>query len=397
MSKLLSIKVLIPVLVLGLLATYLLTSGGPEPKTVTAHFPRAVSVYKGTDVRILGVNVGRVTKVTPDGDSVRVEMEYDAKYQVPANASAVVVTPTLVSDRFIQLTPAYTKGVKEMASGADIPLPQTGVPVELDRIYKTLRDLTATLGPNGLNKDGTLNHTLTAAAKALNGQGARANQMIQDLSAAAVTFGEGSGDLFTTITQLASFTGTLADNDQIVRGFLQDLTGVSADLADERVELAQALKAVSSAVGTVEGFVKTNRKALVTDVEKLTRVLGTINSEKKSLDTALAVAPVAIGNLSLAFNQRTRSVGSRINIAGNVGDADGFLCAVVQQSAMPVVSKKLACQIFEKLLEPLANAGPATLPPGAGRTSLGGNNRPQPRYVVDASPSLESMLSGGVQ
>ena len=76
-----------------------------ETKTVTAHFPRAVSVYKGTDVRVLGVNVGRVTAVIPEGNSVRVEMEYDADVDLPKDAKAVVVTPTLVADRFVQLTP----------------------------------------------------------------------------------------------------------------------------------------------------------------------------------------------------------------------------------------------------------------------------------------------------
>ena len=54
-----------------------------ETKTVTAHFPRAVSVYEGTDVRVLGVNVGEVTAVIPEGNSVRVEMEYDADVDVP--------------------------------------------------------------------------------------------------------------------------------------------------------------------------------------------------------------------------------------------------------------------------------------------------------------------------
>src|SRR5262245_6129360 len=98
-------------------------------KTVTAHFPRAVSVYQGTDVRILGVNVGRVTSVTPEGDSVKVVMEYDAQYKVPDNAKAVVVTPTLVADRFVQLTPAWKSGDQLMADDADIPLPDTGVPV----------------------------------------------------------------------------------------------------------------------------------------------------------------------------------------------------------------------------------------------------------------------------
>ena len=60
-------------------AYFVLIRDDTETKTVTAHFPRAVSIYAGSDVRILGVNVGRVTAVTPEGNSVRVEMEYDAQ------------------------------------------------------------------------------------------------------------------------------------------------------------------------------------------------------------------------------------------------------------------------------------------------------------------------------
>ena len=36
-------------------------------KTVTAYFPRTVSVYEGSDVRVLGVPVGKVETVTPEG------------------------------------------------------------------------------------------------------------------------------------------------------------------------------------------------------------------------------------------------------------------------------------------------------------------------------------------
>ena len=147
-----------------LAATFLLVRQPEETKTVTAHFPRAVSVYKGTDVRVLGVNVGRVTAVIPEGNSVRVEMEYDADVDVPKDAKAVVVTPTLVADRFVQLTPVYSSG-PAMKDGAEIALPDSGVPVELDRIYASIRDLAEALGPNGVNKDGTLNHLLEAGAE----------------------------------------------------------------------------------------------------------------------------------------------------------------------------------------------------------------------------------------
>ena len=99
-----------------------------ERKTLTASFDRAVGLYEKSDVRILGVRVGEVTKIVPEGDDVRVEMEYDAKYEIPAEAKALVVAPSIVSDRYVQLTPVYTGG-EVMASGAVLDKDRTAVPV----------------------------------------------------------------------------------------------------------------------------------------------------------------------------------------------------------------------------------------------------------------------------
>ena len=208
-----------------LATTFLVLRGGEETRSVSAHFPRAVSVFVGTDVRVLGVNIGKVTAVVPEGNSVLVEMEYDDQYKLPAGAKAVIVTPTLVADRFVQITPAYDGSGAVMADGGDIALPETAVPVELDRIYASLRDLSQALGPNGVNKDGTLDNLLKASAKALEGEGELGNEMIRNLSAATETFGEGSENLFATVSELAEFTQVLGANDRLVRAFIRDLGG----------------------------------------------------------------------------------------------------------------------------------------------------------------------------
>jgi ABC-type transporter Mla subunit MlaD len=155
---------------------------------------------------------------------------------------------------------------------------------------------------------------------------------------------------------------------------------------------------VADSVGTVKTFVQDNRKALVTDVEKLTRLMKTINSERDSIDTALAVAPVAINNLTLAYNAESGTIGSRIGIQGQLWDADGFLCAIVQQSQMPKVSKDLACTIFKQLLEPVESNVPAI--PGSGKqTSASAPPEPaartQARYSSDDTPTLTGLLGGG--
>ncbi len=385
-------------------------------KTVTVHLPRAVSVYVGTEVRVLGVNVGKVTSVRPDGDSVRVELQYDGDVKVPKGAQAVVMQPTLVADRFIQLTPAYTKGQPVLASGADIPLPDTGVPVELDRIYSSLKTLSEALGPNGVNADGTLDTLLGSTAEALGGQGAAGNQMINDLSAAAATLGANSDELFATVTQLARFTDTLAANDDVVRAFIEDLAGVSTQLSAERQEIEAALNAVATSVGTVQTFVKDNRKLLVEDVERLTRTVKTLASEKDAVDQVLDSAAVSFGNLNVARNPATNTIGARFGFGQNIWDLDGLLCALVKNSALPGATKELACTILETLLEPLEDQLP-DIPPGSGKqgagtaadpAALGTSRRAatgatgsaestvvQEQYAGDPGSGLHDLLGGG--
>ncbi len=59
-------KIVVPLIVIALLVAAAFTFlGGSETKTLTAHFPRTVSIYEGSDVRVLGVPIGKVDTVTP--------------------------------------------------------------------------------------------------------------------------------------------------------------------------------------------------------------------------------------------------------------------------------------------------------------------------------------------
>ncbi|MBC9731866.1 MCE family protein [Nocardioides marmotae] len=370
-----------------LVGTVLVLVGGDGggQKKVTAHFARAVSIYPGTEVRILGVPVGEVTAVVPEGTSVRVDMEYDASYDVPADARAVIVTPTLVADRFVQLTPVHTEG-PVLADGADIPLAETASPVELDRIYESLSTLANALGPNGANRNGSLDTLLASGAEALDGQGRTANQLIRDLSAAATTFGDNSGDLFGTVRQLDAFTRTLARNDGLVDEFMGDLARATNQLSGERQELGQALEALAGAVGTVEAFVKDNRKALVGEVEDLTDVLDVLVAEQESLTMAIEKGPLGLGNLALGFDTKTGSQNARIQVGPNVEDLDGFLCAIVTNAGVPAA--RTVCRLLESLLEPLGLG----LPTGPARAAA-----PDTRVPGEAVPAqdLRELLGGG--
>lgn len=397
MLKILNAKLLAALAVVLLVAvTLLVLDEDAKTKTATAYFSRAVAIYPDSEVRILGVKVGRVTAVTPDGSSVRVDMEYDASFKVPADAKAVIVTPTLVSDRFIQLTPVY-EGGPELPDGAKIRNEDTGVPVELDQIYSSLRDLSVALGPNGVNEDGTLNRVLSVAAKQLEGKGRKGNEMIKSLAEVAETFGTSSGDLFETVENLASFTETIAANDELVTAFIEDLAAVSNDLADERDELQQALAAVADAVSTVRTFVKDNREALTDNVERLTTVIKSVAAERESLNRALFAGPVAIGNLNTGFDGKSGSQGSRFSFLGNIARFDRFLCALITQSNnITNALTRTACSLFEAVLTPLTGG---VLGRGASRGMAdqvaARADRPDPHdYDSDTDATLTDLMGG---
>ena len=129
-----------------------------------------------------------------------------------------------------------------MQDNAKIELPETGTPVELDRIYQSLSDLTQALGPNGANRNGSLDTLLTAGTKALRGNGELGNETLLNLSQAVQTFGDSSGPLFDSVENMSQLTDTLAANDRVVDGFMSDLTSVSSQLAADRDNLGEGAR-----------------------------------------------------------------------------------------------------------------------------------------------------------
>ena len=340
--------------VVALLALALLIFPGDGSRTVTAHFDRAVAVYPGTDLRVMGVQIGEVTAVVPDGSSVRVEMTYDPEYKLPADAKAAVVTPTLVADRYVQVFPAYDKGAA-LPDDADIPLERTQTPIELDRMYKALSDLSVTLGPEaGSTSGGALDSLLSAGAEALDGNGELGSETIRNLSAAADTFARNRGPLFDNVRSLAEITDTLAANDTAVRSFLRRLTSVSGQLEGEREELRTVLASLARVLGTVKGFVHENRKVLGEDVRLLTSLLERVDREKDAVGIAVQEGSLALGNLAVAFESTTGTYGSRVQVQPGIQfRPDTFLCETLVNAGAP---REVICPILETLLAPLLPA-----------------------------------------
>ncbi len=277
---------------------------------VTAYFSQSIGVYPGSTVRVLGVTVGRVDSTRPEGTRVKVTMTIDRKVAIPANAKAVVITSGVVSDRYIQLTPAYTGG-PAMADGAVIPMTRTAVPIEVDQLYTSLGKFFDALGPGGLNKHGALSSLVKTGAATLKGNGQRLAAMITQFSALNRELGGSSGDFFATVANLNVFSSVLDKDDAQVRLAEQQLATVSGFLAGDRQDLAGALSQLATALAQVRTFIASNRALIKSNVGKLASVTKLLVTERDSLAQALSSAPLAVDNLLNAYDSANKTLVGR--------------------------------------------------------------------------------------
>jgi phospholipid/cholesterol/gamma-HCH transport system substrate-binding protein len=279
-------------------------------KRITAYFEVAVGVYAGSDLRVLGVRVGKIDSVRPEGRQVKVTMTLDHGVAVPATAGAVVVAPSVVADRYIQLAPAYTSG-PQIADGAVIPAGRTATPVELDQLYASITRLATALGPDGVNSGGALSDVLKTGAANLDGNGKAMGDMIRQFGAATRTLSGSSDDLFATVGNLQKFTTMLKGNDDQVRQAERQLAQVTGFFADDRHDLGAALKELAAALAEVQRFIQGNRSLIKANVDKLASITQVLVDQRASLAEALDVAPLAAGNVLNAYDPVNQTLTGR--------------------------------------------------------------------------------------
>jgi phospholipid/cholesterol/gamma-HCH transport system substrate-binding protein len=298
---------------------------GPKQKTAVAYFPVAVHVYAGSDVDVLGVKIGTVKSVEPQGTQVKVVLSYDASRKIPAQVSAVILDPTLVADRVVQLAPVYSGG-KVLADKAVIPLSRNQVPVELDQLNQNLYQLTQALGPSGANKKGALSRAIAVGDANLRGQGAKTNQTVHQLSALVQTLNDNRSTLVSTVNNLQSFTSTLAAHDAQTRGFAAELSAVSSQLDSERKDFAAALHNLGFALGQVATFIHDNRAALSSDVHGLATVSSILARERTILAHIADIGAVGVSNYPHMYTPSQRTYNARFNFNTITDNPAIFIC-----------------------------------------------------------------------
>lgn len=339
----------------------------------TAYFTQAKGLFEGDDVQILGVPVGRITKITPEPGQVRVDFTYRADQPIPADANAVVMAPSVVPVRNLTLAPVY-RGGPQLDDGAVIPLARTAVPVEWDEVKAQLNKLATALGPKGANSSGSLTRALDTVAANLKGQGTSLNETLHAMSEAMATIADGGEDLFATVRNLQVFVDALNKSDTQVFEFNKRLATASDVLDGNGRELTAALDGLNKAFTDVGRFLRKNRATLTATVKDLRPLADLLASKRQDLADLLQFGPTAMSNLNNIYDPVSGSWAGAISPANLQSPAVQVCSAIFSLGGKPE-----QCQAA---LAPLAKL--ITLPPPPAGASVYERNSAE--HILDMRP-----------
>ncbi|CPR11236.1 virulence factor Mce [Mycobacterium bohemicum DSM 44277] len=273
---------------------YVLSSQGNN-RTVIGYFASAVGIYPGDEVRVLGVPIGSIDTIEPGPNDVKITMSVSKDVKIPKDAKAVIVSPNLVSARFIQFTPVYTGGAV-LPDGGSIDLSRTAVPVEWDEVKEALTQLAVQLGPTTGSMQGPLGAAINQAADTFDGKGESFHNALRELSQVAGRLGDSRSDIFGTVKNLQVLVDALSkSNEQIVQ-FAGNVASVSQVLADSSRHLDTTLGTLNKALSDIRGFLHENNSTLIRSVNNLNDLTQTLSDQSDNIEQVLHVAGPGIAN-----------------------------------------------------------------------------------------------------
>jgi phospholipid/cholesterol/gamma-HCH transport system substrate-binding protein len=209
----------------GILLFLWVTFGGPTPfraKTYEVKIPfnEATQLAEQSDVRISGVNVGKVQKIelAPNGRQALATTAIDAQYApLPESTRAILRTKTLLGETYIELTPGDGEG-PELDDGGTLPEANIAESVQLDEIFRTFDAQTRA----------AFQEWMQEAAVAINGQGQNLSYALGGLEPTFTEFDK----LFRVLDSQRLAVGQLFSNGATTFRALRGSQGELGDLIE---------------------------------------------------------------------------------------------------------------------------------------------------------------------
>ena len=295
--------IVVTVLATAVLAVSISNSSGGG-RTYTAEFSDVTSLNKGDDIRMAGVRIGTVSKISvTDRRVAEVSFSVDPGIRLASTVTAAIKYRNLVGQRYIALDQGAGSPEDQLPAHTTIGLDRTQPALDLTVLFNGFQPLFQALDPTQINQ--------------------LSYEVIQ------VFQGEGStvDDL---VARTASLTTTVASKDQVIGQVIDNLNSVLANvnkrstqlttmvgtlqqlvtgLAGDRTAIGSAITGIGSLTTSVGGLLEQGRAPLQQSISALGKLSGNLADQSPALRSFLQQAPTKLNSIG-----KLASYGSWVNV-----------------------------------------------------------------------------------
>lgn len=269
----------------------------------------------GDDIRIAGVDVGKVREIDVQADNtVLVTFDVRKGQELTTGTHATIQYRNLIGDRVIQLTRGEKDSGETLAVGATLPASQTASALDLDTLLNGFKPLFAGLSPTQVNElSGQL-------IQVLQGQQSSVATLVDSVASFTTTIGNREQLIGEVIRNLNSVLGTVDDRKATVGLLLDRLDALLTGLDKQDTQVLDAAARISTFADRTSTLVARARGDLRADLQGVTVSARGLNKRADTLDALLKKLPSHYETL-----QNTASYGNFFNF---------FLCGVRIQTGL---------------------------------------------------------------
>lgn len=242
----------------------------------SAYFSEAGGIKPGSDVRVSGLGVGRVSDIHLEGTKVRVDFTVDTGVDLGDRTEAAIKTETVLGTKMLELTP---RGEGELSG--TIPLERTTSPYDLPT---ALGDLTTTI--SGLDTT-QLSSALSTLAETFENTPADLKQALEGVAQFSDTLNNRDAQLRNLLVDANKVTGVLAKRSDQIASLVVNANALLAELLSQRDSVDAFMGNLTAASQQLSGLVADNRTQLKPALDKLNGVLEILDNRKQELQRTL--------------------------------------------------------------------------------------------------------------
>jgi phospholipid/cholesterol/gamma-HCH transport system substrate-binding protein len=256
-----------------------------QGKTYVAEFTNVSGMKTGDLVRIAGVEVGQVKKISVNRDAtVRVEFSTDNSVILTEGNQAAIRYDNVIGGRYLALEEGAGP-LTPLKPGQTIPVSRTEPALDLDALLGGFRPLFRALDPEKVNElSGQL-------IQAFQGQGPTIGSFLYQAAAVTNTLADRDQLIGEVIVNLNVVLGSLGGQTDRLDKAVTSLSELIHGLAARRSEISNSVAYINSAAGTVADLLSQAREPFQKVVHETDRAAGIAVADHDYLDNLLNQLP----------------------------------------------------------------------------------------------------------